>query len=881
MLRNGRGSKSGSFALGFVAALLASCGGGGGGGIGGGGASHSEIIVSVSVAQSSVPAGGTTTVTANIWNDKTEGGVTWSVTCPSEPCGSISPATTDSGIAATYTAPGTAPPSDKSIAIKATSVSDKARSGTAAITLAAILVSVDPPESAIDALKTQVINATVENDMANAGVTWAIDPESGAGRLSNATSTSVTYEAPADPPSSDRVILVTATSVTDPTHSAMSSITLMAPLLSIDPTSATLDAGGTQTFTASIQHDPGAGAPDVACTLQPDTGAGTLSDATSTTVVYHAPAEPPRSDFDATITATSIAPSALSASVSVTVSAIAVSISPRSVLIPIGTQRAFNAVLEHDPAHRGVSWQLLQSGTPCAPACGSFASSGAGRAVYTAPAAVPATAALVVAATSVTDNTKSVEAGVEISRGTLGIAPTSLDFGRVKAVYGRKRLSTTLTNTGSSIITIANIAIEGSGEKSYQAFSRCGDAVAALASCNIDVEFKPGYSSKTAPATLTITDSDVASPHHVALTGQVYASYSVPAGTAESKRVRVPAPTGAYAVGTRVLQVADGTRADPWSADGESRRLALRFWYPATVESCKPAPYASAAVWRVLGSLAGTTLPVVTTNSCLDAPVAMGSYPVVVFSHGLTGSFTDYTFLFEDLASRGYVVASVGHTHDSTAVELTGGRIAWSRYGSYLTRIRNLDATSVQQLESARLGDIRFALDEVERLQNQPDSPFAGHLDVPALAVAGHSLGGLTALQALQSDRRVRAAVVLDGVMPDATFEGTDRPVLLLDASRAQWASGERDVWQKLRGPRLAVNLPGAAHLAPSDAVWFARGTVSSGSLSPEGAISAIRDYVAAFLDVHLRNRPADELLKKQPAAHPAVEVTAPEQEVP
>jgi predicted dienelactone hydrolase len=335
-------------------------------------------------------------------------------------------------------------------------------------------------------------------------------------------------------------------------------------------------------------------------------------------------------------------------------------------------------------------------------------------------------------------------------------------------------------------------------------------------------------------------------------------------------------------IGTRVLQLTDNTRTDPLLADGSKREIALRFWYPAAAAAgCRAAPYTSPAVWNYLGKLAGVKLPAVTTNSCLDAPIADGLYPIVVFSHGLTGTFTDYTFLFEDLASRGYAVAAVDHTHEASAVELTDGKIAPSRYGSYLTQTVGLDESAARLLELTRLGDMRFVVDELQRLENQPDSPFAGHFNTTALAVAGHSLGGLTALQALQSDSRVRAAVVLEGVLPESTFAATDKPVLLVDAGRVQWSTGERDIWQKLRGPKLAVNLRGAEHLVPSDAVWLARGAVNTGDQSPERAVSAIRDYVAAFLDVHLRGRPAGQLLQERSPAYPTVEITLQQQETP
>lgn len=188
-------------------------------------------------------------------------------------------------------------------------------------------------------------------------------------------------------------------------------------------------------------------------------------------------------------------------------------------------------------------------------------------------------------------------------------------------------------------------------------------------------------------------------------------------------------------------QVTDAARADPLAANGSRRELMLRFWYPAAVDQagCGRAPYTSPEVWSYFSELAEVPLPTVRTHSCLDAPVAHGAYPVVVFSHGLTGTFTDHTFLFEDLASHGYIVVSVDHTYEATAVAFADGRMARSLYGSHLTRIVRPDEAALSLAESVRVDDVRFVVDELQRLTARPDSPFAAHLDLAAIATAGHS----------------------------------------------------------------------------------------------------------------------------------------------
>jgi pimeloyl-ACP methyl ester carboxylesterase len=281
-------------------------------------------------------------------------------------------------------------------------------------------------------------------------------------------------------------------------------------------------------------------------------------------------------------------------------------------------------------------------------------------------------------------------------------------------------------------------------------------------------------------------------------------------------------------------------------------------------------------VWSYVSQLIGVALPLVRTNSCLDAPALDGAYPVVIFTHGYTGTFTDYTFLFEDLASRGYIVASISHTYETTAVRLADGRLVKSVLGSHLQSTRRADAQTLAFAESVRLGDVRFVLDELVRLSSHLDSPFAGHLDMASIAAAGHSLGALTAIEAAQQDQRIRAVSFIDGVLPDSTFEPTDKPVLILDAGREQWSDDERRLWNGLGGVRFSINLTNAEHVAPTDAVWLARGAIRTGRLSPEEAVAAVREYVAAFLDTALQGRSADALLTRPSRTYPGVDIRGP-----
>src|SRR2546421_124465 len=212
-----------------------------------------------------------------------------------------------------------------------------------------ITVSVAPNSATVPAGTTQVLNATVQNDSSQMGVTWTLSPASGAGTLSNVTSTSVTYHAPAAPPPSDLPVTITATAVSGNATSVSATITVPASVVSVVPNAALVPAGSTQGLMATVQYDPRQ--TGVTWAISPASGAGTLSNVTNTSVTYNAPASPPPSNLTATVTATSLTNGAVSASASITVPVITISVAPGSALIPAHAVQTFKATVLNDPTN--------------------------------------------------------------------------------------------------------------------------------------------------------------------------------------------------------------------------------------------------------------------------------------------------------------------------------------------------------------------------------------------------------------------------------------------------------------------------------------------------------------------------------------------------
>jgi predicted dienelactone hydrolase len=136
------------------------------------------------------------------------------------------------------------------------------------------------------------------------------------------------------------------------------------------------------------------------------------------------------------------------------------------------------------------------------------------------------------------------------------------------------------------------------------------------------------------------------------------------------------------------------------------------------------------------------------------------------FSHGFGGLPENYSSLAEELASNGYIVASISHTYDASLTVFPDGRSV--RQASVLAAESSLDTETVNHLDqedvNIRVDDARFVLNELTNLNaDDPQNLLTGHLDLNRVGIFGHSMGGNTVVQAMLLDSRFKAGLDLDG----------------------------------------------------------------------------------------------------------------------
>lgn len=307
------------------------------------------------------------------------------------------------------------------------------------------------------------------------------------------------------------------------------------------------------------------------------------------------------------------------------------------------------------------------------------------------------------------------------------------------------------------------------------------------------------------------------------------------------------AAAGPYATATARYTYTDMSRLDPFSGRGEKRAVNVAFWYPQVAPRGEP-------------------------------------FPLVVFSHGGLATETSNESLFLELASHGYVVASIGHPYHALWTRGEDGRttlVSWEYFGELQREDAKTDKQQsyryYQKWMATRTGDINFVIDTIlAKAAGGADGVYA-LVDGARIGVMGHSLGGAAALAMPRQRDDIDVVVALEAPflydivgVKEGEFAWLDAaypaPVLNIysDSSwshLAEWPQYARnhELLASASPTTISLHLPGAGHFSLTDlalASPLLTRLLEGGSprLDREGYLRAVNQACLEFFDRYLKD---------------------------
>ncbi|KAJ8275208.1 hypothetical protein COCON_G00098330 [Conger conger] len=275
----------------------------------------------------------------------------------------------------------------------------------------------------------------------------------------------------------------------------------------------------------------------------------------------------------------------------------------------------------------------------------------------------------------------------------------------------------------------------------------------------------------------------------------------------------------------------------------------------------------------------------------LDAPFKPnGKYPLIIFSHGLGAFRTLYSAICSEIASQGFVVASVEHRDESASATFyfqeksvpeeqnqlatpENGNLEkkWMYYRSLEPGEREFPLRNEQVKKRAdeciKALDILTGINSGSSVTNELESRFdwttlENSLDMCRTAIMGHSFGGATVIESLCKELRFKCGIALDSWMfplDEEIFPRVKQPILFINSEKFQWA-GNIIRMNKLDSstiPRKMITIRGTVHQSFPDFTfltshWIGKILKLKGEIDPQVALDLSNKASLAFLQRHL-----------------------------
>ncbi|XP_054251180.1 platelet-activating factor acetylhydrolase 2, cytoplasmic [Indicator indicator] len=251
------------------------------------------------------------------------------------------------------------------------------------------------------------------------------------------------------------------------------------------------------------------------------------------------------------------------------------------------------------------------------------------------------------------------------------------------------------------------------------------------------------------------------------------------------------------------------------------------------------------------------------------------AYPLIIFSHGLGAFRTLYSSVCSELASWGFVVASLEHRDHSASTtyfcRAEPGREEWIPFQQvpqgqkeFYFRKKQIHQRAE---ECVRVLQLLRGISHGESVPNVLHQDFdlsvlKDSIDATKVAAVGHSFGGVTAVLALVKEPSFRCAVALDAWMfplENALYPEVPKPVLFINTETFQTPDSIARMKRlsSRNSQTKIITILGTVHQSHTDFSFLTGKLISlifkaRGTLDPYKCLDITSQAALAFLQRHL-----------------------------
>ena len=341
--------------------------------------------------------------------------------------------------------------------------------------------------------------------------------------------------------------------------------------------------------------------------------------------------------------------------------------------------------------------------------------------------------------------------------------------------------------------------------------------------------------------------------------------------------------SGEYAVGTECFTVVDSERKELLGSKDECRRIPVRVYYPADKSSVVTTERAAVLSERKKAAIlkAFHIRQIDEAYSTADyyekAPHAADKkFPLILFSHGYNSYIEANTFLCIELASHGYIVASVGHAYEAIENDYEDGsfdlydkNINKKMYNGMIKAIFAQNKLLKKKLspEEAYAGFREFQEKYVPYIKgripewrrdslcvlNDLKERYSQWTDFSAgVGASGHSLGGASAYDLCRNTDEVVCGINIDGGV-FGEYDGTTMTKPFCQICCKENYNVETLPLLNSAAPVHYAVFSGMKHIGFTDAKFFIHSKMLCGKMSPDIMYRHLSDIHLRFFDKYLK----------------------------